>query len=731
MTLPLWLRRRAVVGMLVSLLLAVLLVGLRAYLHSRSYDLPYRDSFARDKADEWKALGGTWELVNGTMRNDSDERGAKLLTGSPYWRNYSIEADINLLGSNGDAGLIIRSGDEEEGVNAYSGYYAGLRTLDGVLVMGRAEHGWMEVNKRIQDPDGIRTGRWYHLKLLAYGCQIVATATPLSHGAPTSLAITDTDCIPSGRIGLRSYSSGGMWRNVVVRPAAHQDLVAMLETAGTSAESKPNNAIAQDSESLGLRRIEEQQEESRATSNKAAQSIESLRVTSFAKPAIATVRGVVILTAPRLFVQDSTGGIYVPQPKAPLLKVGDEVEVTGEVHSGDFSSTLEHATVQVLWARTPVPPVSVTAFQASTGKFDATFVEVQGRLASKEQGPDNTLILDLDEGPQSFRAILNPGRSDYLFSKLKPGSSLRLRGICVVDPEFTRNLTPFVLLLRSNEDLEVLAGPPWWSTGHVIAIVFAVLLLALVITVVYHRIAHWRLQGVLDERQRLAHEMHDTLAQSFAGIGFQLQAIRNGIVEENSALLQQLDLAGNLVRHSHEEARRSIATLRPESLESEDILSALDLCARRMVEGSSVQVVVEREGDQRPLPLRIADTLFRIGQEAVANAVRHAQPTMLTIRLKSSTNQACLQIEDNGKGFAQENGLLGFGIRGMRRRAQSISAAFQIRSRPREGTQVQINAPLPPRVTLTTWPIHFWRYAREHWIDERRSKQADSHSYRG
>jgi two-component sensor histidine kinase len=731
MKLPLWLRRRAAVGMLPSLLLAVLLVGLRAYLHSPGYDLPYRDSFERDKADEWKALGGTWELENGTMRNDSDERGAKLLTGSPYWRNYSIEADINLLGSSGDAGLIIRSGDEEEGVNAYSGYYAGLRTLDGVLVMGRAEHGWMEVNKHIQDPDGIRTGRWYHLKLLAYDCQIVAAATPRSQATSTSLAITDTDCIPSGRIGLRSYSSGGIWRNVVAHPATHQDLVAMLETAGGSMESKPNNATAQDSESFGLRRIEEQQEESRATSNKAAQSIESLRVTSFAEPATATVRGVVILTAPRLFVQDSTGGVYVPQPKTPLLKVGDEVEVTGEVHSGDFSSTLEQATVQVLWARTPMPPVSVTAFQASTGKFDATFVEVQGRLERKEQGPDNTLILDLDEGPQSFRAVMNPGRGDYLFSTLKLGSSLRVRGICVVDPSFTKNLTPFVLLLRSNEDLDVLAGPPWWSTGHVIAIVVASLLLALVVNFVYHRIAHWRMQGILEERQRLAHEMHDTLAQSFAGIGFQLQAVRNRLPEESSVVLQQLDMARNLVRHSHEEARRSIATLRPESLESEDILSALDLCARRMVEGGTVQVVSEREGDQRHIPLSIADTLYRIGQEAVANAVRHAQPTILTIRLRNSQNLASLQIGDNGKGFQKDNGLLGFGIRGMQRRAQSISAEFHIESAPGAGTRIRIDAPLPPRVTFTTWPKQLWRHLKEQWTDVRPSKHADSHSYRG
>jgi signal transduction histidine kinase len=129
--------------------------------------------------------------------------------------------------------------------------------------------------------------------------------------------------------------------------------------------------------------------------------------------------------------------------------------------------------------------------------------------------------------------------------------------------------------------------------------------------------------------------------------------------------------------------------------------------------------------------LRIADTLYRIGQEAVANAVRHADPTMLAIRLKYSENLACLEIEDNGTGFVQSNGLLCFGIRGMRRRAQSISAEFQIESTPGKGTRIQISAPLPPRVTITNWPKVFWQYAREHWTDGRPSKHADSHSYRG
>lgn len=642
MKLSLLQRRQLLVGSLLGLLLVLAFIGLRAYLRSPNRGLPYRDSFAKGSADEWKALGGTWELVNGVMRNDSDERGAKLLTGSPYWRNYSIEADVYLLGISGDAGLVIRSTNEEEGVNSYSGYYAGIRTLDNTLVLGRAEHGWMEVNKQSPTLGGVRPFQWYHLKLLAYGCQIVASVTAPSQTTPTVLGITDPDCIRSGRVGLRSYSSGGIWRNVAVHSITDQDLVQILQSTAGHRASEQIHTSAQSTELAESRSTLEHETETGGF-NASVRSIESLRLMSFAKPEIATIRGVVVLTTPLLFVQDSTGGVYIPQPAAPPLNVGDEVEVRGEVYPGDFSSTLQHATVQVLWERAPVPPVSVTASQASTGRYDATFIEVHGRLVAKGHGPDNTLILDLDEGPQSFRAIMNPGRGDYLFSKLKLNSSLRLRGICVVDSAFTANLTSFVLLLRSNEDLEVLAGPPWWSAEHLIVIVVAALLLALVSNFVYHRIAHWRLQGVLEERQRLAHEMHDTLAQSFAGIGFQLQAIRNRIPEDNPLVLQQLDLASNLVRHSHEEARRSIATLRPESLESEDLISALELCARRMLEGGSVQVVAEAEGDQRPIPLRITDALYRIGQEAIANAVRHANPTMLTIRLQYSENMARLE----------------------------------------------------------------------------------------
>ena len=714
------------IGSLACVAVALAWLSWRAFAPNPIAVHSYQESFAKGNTDDWTALGGTWELSSGVMRNDSDERGAKLLTGSTRWHNYSIEADVTLLGQ-GDAGLIIRSSNEEEGVDAYSGYYSGIRTIDNTLALGRAEHGWREITKKVFLPEGIQPFQRYHLKLLAYDCQIVSAVSSSAHPVPESIRITDPTCVSSGRVGLRSYRSGGTWSNIVVRPAQRSDLLAMLRNETDRGVRAPGMPPADNSASTRTQALLAPP----ASSNVQVQSIESLRLAYFARPGTATIRGVVILNSPMLFVQDSTGGVYVQQHETLPLKVGDEVEVTGTVQAEEFSSVIHDASVRVLWEGIPMAPVAVTATQASTGKFDATFVEVQGRLAAKERGPENTLILDLEESGQSFRAVMHPGRSAYVFDHLKIGSRLNLRGICAVDPSFTHNLAPFVLLLRSSDDLSVLAGPPWWSAGHVIAMISGLLLISLAAVFVYQRVENWRLRAVLAERERLAHEMHDTLAQSFAGIGFQLQAIRNRLPVQESGLHQQLDFADNLVRHSHEEARRSIAMLRPDSLESEDLLAALDQHARRLVEGGAVRVISERSGEIRPLPLRIADTLFRVGQESIANSIRHANPTVLRIRLHYGENAASLQIEDDGAGFVPRAGLHGFGIRGMRRRAQSVSATFRLDSAPGEGTRIEVTAPLPPRVTVSTWPKLLWKYLTESLNGDRSSKLSNSHSYRG
>jgi signal transduction histidine kinase len=313
------------------------------------------------------------------------------------------------------------------------------------------------------------------------------------------------------------------------------------------------------------------------------------------------------------------------------------------------------------------------------------------------------VILALDDGPQSFLAIASDAGNDTIYHRLKDQSRLRLRGICSVDPVYTKNLTSFAILLPSFSDIEVIEGPPWWSTGHIIALVIGFLVLALAGLTAYIFFERWRLEAVLDERQRLAHEMHDTLAQSFAGLGFQLEAISDE-AGEHSSLLPHLNVARNMVRTSHEEARRSIAALRPEHLESVGLLHALEDCAHRIVNGSSaITVKTVSSGGERTLPLRISDTLLRIGQEAIANAVRHAHPNSIVLSLSYQPNTLEFTVVDDGCGFLVSSESAGFGMRGMGKRADSISARFSIRSAPGQGTAVHVLVPLPPSFLQASW----------------------------
>jgi len=195
------------------------------YFSGTSPRLPYQDSFSSGRTGEWRAYGGNWEIYEGAIRNLSEERGAKFVTGSPEWSDYSVEADMMLLGQSGDAGLAVRSSDEEDGIDSYSGYYAGLR-LHNEMVIGRADHGWMEYQV-VPTGTPVRTFKWYHLRVVAVGCDVAAVASDPETGQRTVAALREEDCARRGRIGFRSYSAGGAWRRVRVAPATREDLLAI------------------------------------------------------------------------------------------------------------------------------------------------------------------------------------------------------------------------------------------------------------------------------------------------------------------------------------------------------------------------------------------------------------------------------------------------------------------------------------------------------------------------
>lgn len=673
------------------------------WLHNPMRGLPRIIEPQSGSLDDWQAFGGTWVVKHGAIRNDSDERGAKIVTGSPYWKNYSIQADIELLGSEGDAGLIVRSSDEQAGVDAYNGYYAGLRDWenqfrsDDSLILGKANYEYTEL-QHVRLPSGVIPFRWYHLKLLVYGCHIVASVTwPLHSNKTYTASALDRGCYMRGRVGLRSYASGGVWKNIRILPATKADMLRMLAIPPpplshvNELTSRPIAIPAPPAPNLS--------------------TVSQLRLMSAYSSHPVTIRGVVIATTPQLYIEDAIGGAAVQTSNPVLLKIGDDVQATGLVSPGSFSPQLRDATVHVLWASTPIPPVFVTSSQAATGAFAATFIEVRGLLQSKSIRPNNSLVLHLREGQQTFQAILYGKQFASLYHKLKPGSILAVRGVCVVSSSYTHNLTPFALLLRSGGDLAVLAGPPWWTSRHLTEIAVAVFLLLILIHYLHLRMEHWRMRAVLDERGRLAHEMHDTLAQSFAGIGFQLEALCNHLPPHGEAR-DNLNIARDLVRYSHEEARRNIAALRPENLASLGLVVALKRYADSKLSAGQVMVIAEGSDAALTLPPALADTFFRIGQEALANSIRHAHPSVIIIRLRIINNTVEFTIHDNGSGFDPSTTATGFGLAGMRKRAEMLSAQFTITASSNGGTAVIVQASLPPTLTWKTIHLYSWTYLK-------------------
>jgi signal transduction histidine kinase len=689
--------------------LCFLLLGAGAaafYVFRTSPEPHYSDSFASGRTAEWHAYGGSWDSYQGTIRNNSDERGAKLITGSSQWHHYSVDADLLLLGQNGDAGVIVRSSDEEEGVDAYSGYYVGLRDHNNTVVIGRADHGWMEYQAApVKNP--IRPFHWYHLRVVAVGCEIAALASDPETRQATAVAMREEDCARDGRIGLRSYSSGGLWKNVRVEPATAADLFAIDHWAQVAdspgrmqTETGFNSVLPYSGKVVGP---------TDSSSNNPAMNIHTpplstLRFASDLHASPVTVRGSVVLTAPVLYIEDSSGGVSVESPRASSVKIGDELQVTGIVDARPVGVMLRNTTLRLLWSRGPAPPLSVTASQAVAGTFDGMLIEIEGRLQSKSQIRGQSVVLDLESGHQGFRAILQGARQDLMFDRLQRNSRLRLRGVCVADPAYTQNLTSFALLLRSSEDIAILSGPPWWDTRHLVEAAFVLMILVIVAVFIYFRAEHWRMSAVLEERSRMAREIHDTLAQSFAGIALQLESALQGVRSEVDSAPVRMAL--HMARQSRREAHRSITALR--TLHTDQSLeNMLSKVLRPQVSENQVQLCISTQGTPERLSSESEGQILRIAQEGVANAIQHAMATRISVRLVFENRNLVMKIEDDGRGFelsaapSSEDGH--FGITGMRERAASMKADLIILSGS-TGTKISLAVPIPPR-RLRFWDL--------------------------
>ena len=200
--------------------------------------------------------------------------------------------------------------------------------------------------------------------------------------------------------------------------------------------------------------------------------------------------------------------------------------------------------------------------------------------------------------------------------------------------------------------------------------------------------------AVLEERNRMARDIHDTLAQSLTGVIVQLQAAEDasskGYKKQSCDHLQN---AQELARLGLREARRSVRALRPQALEEATFWEALKSVIKNTTAGTSVETEFLVRGEMRELPPVAQENLLHIGQEALTNTLKYARATRFETRLSFNAREVRLDLRDNGSGFKKNGRHDGFGLTGMRERVEQIGGSLTIASARGKGTKIVVVLP--------------------------------------
>lgn len=409
------------------------------------------------------------------------------------------------------------------------------------------------------------------------------------------------------------------------------------------------------------------------------------------------VRGIVILNRHRIVIEDRTGATQVSSSQPLQIALGDEVEVSGDM-STSSTPVVTQAHVRRLWGGSMPLPLSITPSQAAGGENELFLVQAEATLVGIAPASLTGVKLMLSGDHQSFSAVLpDDGAGGELPAKsIQPGAKLRLTGVLMpADPPADQD-EAFSLELRTPDDIELSQGPSWWTQTHILLVIGGAVILILIGINGYYRVTHARFRAVAEERANIARDIHDTLAQGFAGITLQLEAAEQMIERDPERSKTLLREGLQLVRHSRDESHLSIQLLR--SMPRTDRLDVLiSHCISQVVSKSGVSIEQHVEGEPASLSYNVANQLFRIGQEAITNAVRHANASTIAVTTSYGRKQVLLEVRDDGKGFDPPSaaGLSDghFGLTGMRERAAAIEAEYVIQSNP-DGTRVRVKVNL-------------------------------------
>lgn len=356
------------------------------------------------------------------------------------------------------------------------------------------------------------------------------------------------------------------------------------------------------------------------------------------------------------------GAVEVDPRRLPANRLAPPVEIEGLAVDGRpaATSTLPPGSNRLELAYTALTFLAPerVRFKVRLAGFDRTWVEMGNRRTAS--------YTNLPPGPYTFEVLA--ANADGVWSRRPAKLSFSLA------PRFYQTA--------------------WFQ----ILVVAFVLLAGWLLYRVRTRALAARYQAVVGERTRIARELHDTLAQGLAGVALQLEAAASEGAPP--PVRSGLERARSLVRETLAAARRSVWNLRAAELEDRDLREALDELARTLTSGQGPKIAVRCSGVARPLPERVEENLFRISQEAITNALKHARAESIRVELAFEERQVRLSVEDDGTGFASRRNDPGephFGLMVMKERAEALAGRLAVLTRDGQGTAVTVEVPLAVR----------------------------------
>ncbi len=434
------------------------------------------------------------------------------------------------------------------------------------------------------------------------------------------------------------------------------------------------------------------------------------------------VRGTVTRYAPGLlFVQNGRTGLRIFSNVRDTVGEGDDVEVLGFPVMHQEHAQLEDSFFRVLRTGQPILPKKISAKQMP-GDHDAELIQCVAILRDRfHNEAEETFVLEDKETHTLFHAVLGQGSEAGVLASFVPGTEVSLTGICEALSEShdrTLGLLPgsFRILLRKPQDLVVLRPGPWWTPTRLTAALSSValaLFLALLWAFILRRQVEKRsielaqqiqvrnqaeteFIAIDKERRRLAGELHDTVEQALTAAGFQLEMI-HAKLDNPAEAAPHLALVKTFLDRSREEARRAVWGLRADVLQKGGLIEALKNTAAEASQNSGIPVDTLIHGKERRLSELVENSLLRIAQEGITNALKHAGPTTLTLQLGFEPDHVTFAVIDDGQGFLAESvpGVASghFGLVGMRERVIRLGGVFKVESQPGVGTRLLLEIP--------------------------------------